>query len=281
MAQYTFTIDIPRPDDVAKIVNSAVLPRITQAVEAIANQARYNWQRAVYDARLWSGEKTPYMESITMRMTGPFSAVVESDYQYADEIETGRPTRDLKKMLDTSTKVRRTKDGRRFLVIPMQHNTTANDAHAPPMPPAIGKIVAGLAHSSVTSSGTRPAGEVTLISPKTGMQAADKQSPYLSSHKTGKTYLVPKHDYAWGERIKPSMLKGQSAADKKKYAGMVKMKEASGGSSYLTFRVMMEGSSGWVVPAKPGLYLAKKVVDDLQPLADKALAEAFKRTFGA
>jgi len=277
MAQYTFTIDIPNALEVKQIVNGAMLPKITQAVEAIAYRAQANWQRAVYDARLWTGEKTPYMASIKVDMTGPFSAVVSSDYQYADEIETGRPARDLKKMLDTSSKVRRTKDGRRFLVIPIRHNTPGNDAHAPSMPPAVGKLALKLSHSSVTGSGTRPSGEITLLSPKSGMQVAAKQTHYLSNHKTGKTYMVNKSQTAWGDRLTPQMLSGQSKADQKKYAGMVRMKESTGGSNYLTFRIMMEGSTGWVVPAKPGLFLAKKVADQLQPQADAVLAEVFRR----
>lgn len=279
MAEYTFSIDIPSPQDVQKIVNGTVLPKIRQAVEAIANQAKFNWQRAVYDARLWSGEKTVYMASITMEMTGPFSAVVRSDYQYADEIDNGRPAKDLKKMLDTSSKVRRTKDGRRFLVIPMRQNTPGNDALAPSMPPEIGKLALNLSASNVTGSGTRPAGEITIISRKSGMQASTHQTPYLSDRKTGKTHMVANNSYAWGQRMTPAMLHGQSKSDQRKYAGMVRMKEASGGSTYLTFRVMMEGSPGWIVPAKPGLHLVKKVVDELQPLADAALTEAFKRDF--
>ncbi len=277
MTQYTFTLDLPSADEVSKIINSAVLPKVTQAVEAIANQVRTNWQRAVYDARLWSGEKNPYMASITMQMTGPFSAVVSSDYRYAEEIETGRPARDLKRMLDTSPKVRRTLDGRRFLIIPMRHNTTGSDAHAPSMPEAIGQLAANLKHSTVTGSSQRPAGQLTILSAKTGMSAAKKQTPFLSSHSNQSAYLVNQSHYQWGERIKPAMLRDQSKADQRKYAGMVRMKESTGGSTYMTFRVMMEGSNGWVVPAKPGLYLAKKVVDELQPLAETAIQEAFKR----
>lgn len=279
MTHYTFSIDIPHARDVQKIVNGAVLPKVTQAVQAIACQAQANWKRAVYDARLWSGEKTPYIESIAVRMTGPFSAVVSSDYRYADEIENGRPARDLKKMLDTSAKVRRTKDGRRFLVIPMRHNTPGNDAHAPSLPPAIGKLALDLSRSSVTGSGARPSGETTILSLKTGMTAAKKQTPYLSDRKTHQTYMVGNSQYAWGERMTPQMLSGQSKADRKKYAGMVRMKNATGGSSYLTFRIMMERSAGWVVPAKPGLFLAKKVVDELQPQADAVLTGAFKDSF--
>ena len=45
-------------------------------------------------------------------------------------------------------------------------------------------------------------------------------------------------------------------------------------SSFLSFRVMIEGSNGWVVPAQPGKYLAKKVVDEMPPKVNAAFAEA-------
>jgi hypothetical protein len=278
MTQYTFSIDMPSNKDIEKIVNGTVLPRITQAVHAIAEQARINWQDAVMKARLWSGEKAPYVASIKMQMTGAFSAVVSTDYKYADEIETGRPPRDLKKMLDTSSKVRRTKDGRRFLVIPLRHNTPGNDALAPSMPADVYEMAKGLSASSVTGSGTRPSGEVTILSRKTGMHPTCSQSPYLSHIKSGNHYLVNKSSYAWGERLTSAMLQGQSKADQKRYAGMTRFKNSTGGSSYLTFRIMMEGAKGWMVPAQPGQYIAKKVADELLPLAEKAIAEALKRS---
>jgi hypothetical protein len=277
MTQYTFSIDMPSNKDIEKIVNSAVLPRITQAVHAIALQARINWQDAVMKARLWSGEKTPYVASIKMEMTGAFSAVVSSDYKYADDIENGRPPRDLKKMLDTSSKVRRTKDGRRFLVIPLRHNTPGNNALAPSMPTDVYNMAKGLSASSITGSGTRPSGEVTILSRKMGIRPAGSQTPYLSHIKSGNHYLVNKSNYAWGDRLTPVMLQGQSKADQKRYAGTTRFRNSAGGSSYLTFRIMMEGSSGWVIPSQPGQYFARKVTDELRPMAEKALSEALKR----
>jgi len=276
MAHYTFTIDMPSSQDIEKMVNGIVLPKVTQAVQEIAEIARGNWQDAVNNARLWSGEKKPYIASIKVQMTGPFSAVVSTDYQYADEIENGRPSRDLKKMLDTSTKVRRTKDGRRFLVIPMRHNTPGNDAHAPSMSAAVHAIAKKLSLSSVRSSGQRPSGEVTLFSGKSGMQAACQQTPFMSHLKGGAHYLVNKSHYAWGGRLTPAMLHGQAKPDQWKYAGMARFKNATGGSTYMTFRIMMEGSSGWVVPAQPGKYLARNVAEGLAPLADTIMSEAFK-----
>jgi hypothetical protein len=43
---------------------------------------------------------------------------------------------------------------------------------------------------------------------------------------------------------------------------------------------MSDKSSGWIVPAQPGLELAKKTQEKMQPLAEIAFGEAIKRTFG-
>ena len=40
----------------------------------------------------------------------------------------------------------------------------------------------------------------------------------------------------------------------------------------------MEGSKGWIVPAKPGLFLAKGVAEKMQPLAEKAFQAAVQAT---
>jgi hypothetical protein len=37
---------------------------------------------------------------------------------------------------------------------------------------------------------------------------------------------------------------------------------------------MVEGSSGWIAPAKPGRYPAKTTADELRPVAEKAFARA-------
>lgn len=259
------------------------MPLLTQAVSAVAQQTRADWQEGVYRAKLWSGEKDQYAAAISWRMTGQYSAIVETDYKFAQDIETGRPPRDLKKMLDTSQKVRRTKDGRRFLVIPFRHNLSGSGATAPVMPPGVASLAKAMASSRVTGQGTRQAGERTHLSPKTGMQPMRKQSAFLSNPSTKAHVMVAKRNYEWGARLTAGAMKqaGVSAADRKRYGGMVRMDTSTPGkksSAYLTFRIMMEGSSGWIIPAQPGQYIAKKVADAMQPKAEAAFAEAVKRT---
>lgn len=268
-------------------INKQVLPLLHQAVRAVAQQTAANWQESVVKAKLWSGEKDAYAQSIKWAMTGDFTAVVETDYRHAEAIENGRPPRDLKKMLDTSHKVRRTTDGRRFLVIPMRHNTPGNNALAPSMPDSIYNLASAMAPSHVIATGKRLSGEVTHLSPKTGMHAATEQTPFLSNPKTKRAATVAARKYAWGGKLTADALKaaGINPASAKRYQGMVKMDTSTPGgsksSAYMTFRIMMDSQTGkWIIPAKPGLHLAKRVVEDMQPKANAAFAAAVKKSLG-
>lgn len=280
---YKISFDVGAKLDLVGAVNKQVLPLMNQAVRALAQHTTAQWQSEVYKAKLWSGEKDAYAQSITWRMTGDFSAMVEADYKHAGEIETGRPARDLKRMLDTSNKVRRTTKGKRFLVIPFRHNTPGNSAHAQAMPQAVYDMAQGLTPSRVTNDqGQRRAGQTVHLSPHTGMTPT-KDTPFLSSMATKKDAYVPARLYAWGDKLTKGAMKqaGMDPAMRRRYGGMVKMDTSTPGggksSAYLTFRIMMEGSTGWIVPAQPGKYIAKKVADEMQPKA----TEVFQAAIGA
>lgn len=283
MADVRIQLDLSGLLNATSAISAKILPLVSQAVGAIAQQGQYQWKESVKQARLWSGEKSPYMNSITWKMTGDFSAEVTSDYGMAAEIETGRPAKDLKKMLDTSQKVRRTKDGRRFMVIPMRHNTPGNDALAPAMPDAVYAMAEQMTKSQVVSSTEqRPSGEITNLSPGSGMRPAAKQTPFASNPATKKAFMVPRHQYKWGDRLDTSGIAGLTAKQHKNMQGMVRMNTSSGGqksSAFMTFRVMIEGSTGWIIAPRPGLHLVDKTATALQPMAEAALAEAVKRTF--
>lgn len=285
--KYTVSFELSGVAEAANsAVNEQVMPLLNQAVNAIAQQTRINWIESVQRAKLWSGERDAYAQSITMRMTGPFSAVVETDYKYAKDIETGRPPYDLKRMLNTSQKVRRTKDGRRFLVIPFRHNTPGSEATGPSMPQHVYADASQLSASVVTGQSQRPAGEITKLSPKFGMVAMGKKtqrsSPFLSDIKTKAPAMVAKRNYQWGGRLGAGSMGPNPNGKVDRFAGMVRFDTSAGGpqhSTYMTFRVMMEGSNGWIVPAKPGLYLAQNVAENMKPLAEKVLSEAVRRSF--
>ena len=284
MADNGFSIKIELGDiiNVGGVITSSVLPRVHEAIGAIAEQARQNWADGIMKAPgIWSEEKKAYAASLRWDYVSDFHARVTTDYDKATQIENGRPARDLKVMLNTSQKVRRTESGKRFLVIPLRHNTTGNSAHAQDMPQAVMQMAKQLAPSRVVSQGVRPSGEVTTISPGVGMMPSKNQTPFASNIGGG-AMMVQKNNYQWGGRLTRSDMKaaGVSAADRKRYAGMYRFDTTGAGgtrsSTYLTFRIMSEDSSGWIIPAKPGLHIVQDVVVGLNPVAEQVLAQAVK-----
>ena len=99
--------------------------------------------------------------------------------------------------------------------------------------------------------------------------------------------MVPKNVYQWGHKLDTKTVANKfnaafgGAAGKinlDRYHGMVKMPRNGGGHTYMTFRVMGEWQTGrWILPAQPGRWIAKGVVDTMGPLAEKAFAEALRR----
>ena len=265
MAEFKISVDLsPLLDAAHSAVNERVLPLLNQAVRAVAQQAQTRWMEAVYRAKLWDGEKTAYMDSIQMQMTGPFSALVWSDYKYASEIESGRAPRDLKRMLNTSLKVRVSKNGSRYLYIPFRHSTPGNTAHGPDMPQHVYDLARNLTPSRVT-------GQTTRLS---GTGAYDI--------KTRKRLTVPQSTYSWGGRLPAGSMGPNQKGKTDRFANMYKFDTTTPGgsksSAYMTFRTMSEKSSGWIAPAQPGLHLAQTVASELQPLAEHAFTEAVKRS---
>lgn len=260
MENFKISVDLSGIMEAGGVINRTVFPLLRQAVGAIARQAKHDWKDSVKEAHLWGVEKKAYYQSIKWKYTGEFSAVVWSDYAQAEEIETGRPAKDLKKMLQTSTKTRTNKKGQKYLIIPMRHNTPANSALGQAMPEAVYDAVRDkkeFARSKIVEQGFR---------------------------RSATGHLVNRNIYQWGDRLQAGLvpkLKDHHKTDK--YAGMVAFstgKRGRNSSTYLTFRVMSEASSGWIVPAKPGLYLARAVTERLQPLAEQAMQEAIRRTLG-
>lgn len=276
MASYTISVDLSGIAQAAGAIVSGAMPMVQQAIIALGNEAAGRWKSAVMHAPLWQGEKEPYVNSIQVEQTGPFAVRVFADYKNAGPIEEGRPAVDQKKYLQTSNKVRRVANGpnkgKLFLIIPFRHNTPGNTAHAPAMPANVYEFASKLKPSYVT-----------------GKFLAPNVRGKVDAH--GKMIMVERSNYKWGGQLPSGMAQKASPGNKTdRYAGMVRFDTTPGGehaaqstgakrsSAYMTFRVMGEWSSGWVIPAKPGLFLAQKVAEEIQPLAEGALQEAMSRT---
>ena len=281
--QYRISLDLAPLFGAAQRAMDEAAPRLRLALESIAEKTRDVWRKDIRQAPgIWWVERNRYIESLNIRFIGPLSIEIGTPYPVADWIERGRPERDLKRYLDTSHKVRRTETGRRFLVIPFRHNTPGHDALAPSMSPQAYAMAKHLSFSRSVAKIERHVGQTMILHPTFGMLTAARQPPYLSDIKTRKAAMTEGRAYAWGDRLSARMLRaaGFDRDDVRRHAGMVRMKNdafsnRSGG--YMTFRVMAEGQSGWIVPAKPGLWIAKQVADKMGSIAPEIMAEELRR----
>lgn len=285
MSQYKVSVDLSGLLAANSAIAQAVFPLVGQAVRAVAEEGAYRWKDAVWKSKLWVGEKQPYVESIAWQMVGPMSAEITTSYKLASEIESGRPARDLKRMLQTSKKVRVVGPdgkhaGQKYLIIPFRHNTPGGQgvgAHAPQMPAHVYAQAKTLSPSSIVGGTLRVSGQASpALAGRWGALASSRAS--RGAGPGASTFLVHQNLYQWGDKL-PSGLAGKSADHHRtdKYAGMVRFKTDAGkakSSAYLTFRVMGEWSPGWIVPAKPGLNLAGKVAGGLQGVLDDAVGQA-------
>lgn len=282
MANYRVAVDLSGLLAANAAIAQAVFPLVGQAVRAVAEEGAYRWKNEVWKAKLWVVEKQAYVESIKWQMTGPMSAEISTDYRLAPEIENGRPARDLKRMLQTSKRVRVSgpngkHPGQKYLIIPFRHNIPGNDAHAKPMPPGIYKQAKQLSASSIIGQSLRVSGQASPA-----LQSRwDKLASSRAARGAGPgraSYLVPQHIYKWGERLPEGLApKMQPHHKTDPYAGMVRFNTSAGkgkSSAYLTFRVMTENSTGWIVPAKPGLGIVPKVAQGLQSVLEDAVGQA-------
>lgn len=258
MASYNVTLDFSNLLDVVDKIEQETLDKVRKGVGMAAEGIMKQWVDAVLHAPgIWSKEKNAYISSLSWRHTTYTSAVVETTLRLADEIERGRPARDLKKMLDTSMKVRKGKKGR-YLIIPFRHNTPGNTAHAPAMPSSIFKQAGQMEKSLITGHSKR------------------ESATGAYSIKTKQKYLVRQREYSWGGRLPAGLapkMKSHHATDI--YANMVRMNTSSGkqkSSEYLTFRIMSENQTGkWIVPAKPGLWIARRIAEGVNKKVEEAM----------
>ena len=264
MASYSFSYSNSK---FVRGLQSHMQSSIRDALEQAAEMTRSAWQEGIFRAPgIWGPVRDRYAASIKIQISADgHRARIFSDDPDAEGLETGRPPRDLKKMLDTSLKTRVVQNGKnagkRYMIIPMRHNTPGSGAHAQSMPTSVYdavKSAKSFDRSSVTSIGTRP----NQLEAR-GFAGAHNQQILQVAQRT----------YSWGARLNTAGM-GLSKQDAKRYNGMVafrtNLRGAPQSSSYMTFRVMMEGSPGWIVGAKPGLYIVKNA----SVVAEKVLKQS-------
>ena len=251
MTTFNISVDISLGDLQAEIL-AETQPLISQALEMTMEHGYNLWMSLVKTGKLPPFERDVYLASIKREMTSPLSAHIWTDWDRAEQIDAGIPARDMKTMLQTSARTRISKKtGQKYLIIPFRHGAAGANTLSKAMPPAVYQQAKRLSMSSIVGKTTRIGG-------------------------TGK--VVPQAKYQWGSRLQHG-LDSNSKHKSDHYAGMVRMNTSAGGaksSSYLTFRVMSESSSGWIYPAREAKHWGRHLQEVLTPLLEKSIAESLR-----
>lgn len=243
----------------------AVFPALAEALQLIAERAMKRWQAYANGATLPNGRALhlrsgSYARSIQMRQTGDMAYCVEATAPHAEAIESGAPARDMKLALNTSVKVRLTKAGKRYLIIPFRWGTPGTVGFRNVMPPEVHALASQFRASRVLGSAQVP------------------NAIGVHDIATHRPVMITRRKYTWGDRLPAGL--GQRMRPHHKtdpYAGMVRFDAPTGGHSrYLTFRTMVEGSSGWIRGAQPGYWIARTVTEEVERGARAVLEAALE-----
>lgn len=247
----------------------AVFPNLEHAVKTIANAAHQRWLayaqgKPLPDGKIITPRSGAYLKSIQIRQIDSTHWEIFSDAPYAGAIEYGTGPYDLKQILKTSDRVRRTKSGKRYLIIPFRWGTGTGSGKGVSfgrqvMAPEVHAIAKSLIPSQVVGMTQRESGNFP-----------------------GK--MIPQAKYKWGGRLQHADLAraGIGGQQAQRMAGMVRFDNPGGKhSQYLTFRVMSEDSRGWIRPAQPGKFPAKEAVETYRPIAEQAFKAALQKDVDA
>lgn len=250
------TLDIPElPEDAGR-----VFPHLEAAVALVANKVQERWREYAQNKPLPNGKVIgtrtgAYLKSIQIEKKDPLRWEVFSDAPYASSIEYGTAAYDMKQALATSPKVRRTKDGKRYLIIPFRWGTpgTVTFGAKNTMSAAEHRFLKILEPSHVVGMGTRESGNYPGL-------------------------MIPRRIYQWGGRHNGAgnpLFDGEKG---KRMQGMVRFDNPGGQHShYMTFRVMSEDSPGWIRPAIPGKYPLKETMAAVEIKATEIFQKALQK----
>ncbi len=276
MTEFRIYVDLGEVLPAGSSLTKEAFPYLSFAVQRIAEGALARWKgfargEPMPDGRSIGVRSGKYLGSIQLRQVNDFTAEVYSTLPYASSIEEGSPARDMKRMLGSSWKVRVSKKGKRYLIIPFRHDTPGS-VQGNAMPQAVHDWWQNpdRAVSKITGDPERTSGALG------------------SSITTRRQMTVPGRTYSWGTRLSKATLQGMGmdAQQVRRMSGMVNFRELPHGdgarhSGYITFRVMSEDSKGWQAPARDGHWPARTTADELRPVAEAAFKAAMERDIRA
>lgn len=279
MSEFRIGVSVASILPLGSTLAGSAFPTVSAVVRELTEEAHRRWVdyamgKALPDGRSVKNATGAYARSITTRQVNDMTGEVFTDLPYAAGIEDGTKARDLHDMLGKSLKVRLTRDGRRYLIIPFRYYHS-NSVIGAPMPAAIEgwwrSAVPRELSSRVTSMGWRKSG--------TGAVAFRNRTTGRFREVRGEVVQVRQRAYQWGQKLTERDIRALGLGDAavKQFAGMVRFDKPSQPgrhSQFLNFRTMVEGSPGWRVPARPGLHIAQTVAEQLRPIAEEAVKRA-------
>lgn len=242
-----------------------LFPNQARAVQALALAGQKRWlEYATGHRALPSGDfiravSGQYASSIKISENGVLQYEIYSDDPKAPFIEEGASAWDMHKLLYSSDKVRMTEDGRRKLIFPFRHRTSG----------ALGVTMP----QEVESWWLTPGRRASVI------------SGHYTERSVNSPERVTRNTYIWGDRLTRQDVEGMGLdpdAEGKNLVGMHRFQnDTDRGGQYVTFRVMVEGGKGWMMPAREGQYPAQATYQWMQghyeKLMEIALQEDIKR----
>ncbi len=201
-----------------------------------------------------------------------FLVTVTNTSKIANIVEEGHDAFSLVEKIrwGATPRMKRNKKGEWFLTIPFQHSAYRSE-------------------STIERTGITGRARRTMM-PQEVYAEARKLKPSRALNAglqyTESGQYVAADRYKWGGRLATprgrassavipiaskdaEMARKQAAGAKlyqaaNRYGGMVKMSGGKGHTSYLTFRVITQKSRGWRIPARAGLYIAKRLLQRLE-----------------
>lgn len=258
---------------VVEKLGSGIFPETELAVKASTTFVQQEWINEA--TRHFNFPTGKYINNIRVELQvagNPYHGRVFNELPYADYLEDGYPAFDMKKMLYTSHKIRMSKKGKRYMIIPFRHGTPRRQGEA-------GRAGNRATMRSMPEHIYDPAKRLIMSQIKTKFAARSVQD---LSRIPQKGYVAARRTYEWGERLTKQALEsvGASRAEIQKYAGMVRVprEEArTSGSQYMTFRVMTEDSKGWIHPAQPALKIKERAENKSAAVVRRIIEEGFER----
>jgi len=216
----------------------------------------------------------------------PLYARIANRWQKAVYFENGWEPFDMKKALQTSEKVRISKDGKRYLIIPFEHGTPGTTTKRA-MPQEIYSEAKRLKPSIISNKFNE--GSVRQAVTQADAELLKKYNPTR----------VQRNSYEWGDKL--THIKRAELEDGSIYKGMVRfqtnpniVRDMVGASKfgfknqtdnmrshslYTTFRVMSEDSQGWMHPGLKAMNIRGETFDETKNEVLQKISNGVKKDY--